>query len=248
MLFWCYLDESSDGHHNEAFVAAGFVGTAEAWVALEKPWKAKLDEHGLKYFKSRECRNLQKEFCGYKQRFGLEGGRRKAYAVRDELEEIVEQSSIFGFAMGIDLKAFNEVNQSSEAKASAYWTSDYFVLAYRMAFFQITAEIHQNPTHPYIAFVCDQSSKERKLNKAYQEFKAHYPVLATHLRGISHLDDKDRWELQVADLMADIGRSHITKRLADPSYQLNLARRAVRVDCLQRRGMIEILKGNAKGT
>jgi hypothetical protein len=150
--------------------------------------------------------------------------------------------------MGIDLKAFKEINQSPEAKASPHWTSDYFVLAYRLAFYQIVAEIHQNPIHHYVAFVCDKSSKNKKLDKAYEDFKKRNPILAEHMRGISHLDDKKRRELQIADLMADVGRREVTRRLANPKYAVNLDLRTVTVGCLQKRGMIEILKGHEKGT
>jgi hypothetical protein len=247
MLFWCYLDESADGQQKDAFVAAGFIGNTKAWNALVKPWKAKLHEHGLDYFKSSECRNLQKQFWKYKQQFGLEDGRRKAGAIRDELEQIVEASDIFGFAMGIDLKAFRKIDLSPEARGNPHWTSDYFVLAYRMAFFQITAEVHQNPMHHFVAFVCDRSSKNEKLDKAYGDFKARWPVLAAHMRGISHIDDKLRRELQVADLMADVGRREVSKKLLDPNYELNLDLRTVKVGCLQERGMRDILKGDAKG-
>jgi hypothetical protein len=247
MLFWCYLDESADGRQKDVFVAAGFVGTTKAWSSLIKPWKAKLKEYGLEYFKSSECRNLQKQFWKYKQQFGLEEGHRQADAIRDELEKIVEGSGIFGFAMGVDLKTFKEIDQSPEAKASLYWTSDYFVLAYRLAFYQILAEIHQNPIHHYAAFVCDRSSKNGKLDKAYGDFKSRYPVLAAHMRGISHLDDKLRRELQVADLMADVGRREVARRLADPEYKPDMSLRCVSVGCLQKRGMLEIISGNAKG-
>ena len=212
-----------------------------------KPWKAKLKEHGLIYFKSSECRNLQGQFWKYKNEFGLDEGHRKADAIRDELEQIVEASGIFGFAMGIDLQTFKEIDRSPEAKASAHWVSDYFVLAYRQAFFQITAEIHQNPIHHFVAFVCDKSTKNKKLDKAYLKLKERYPVLAAHMRGISHLDDELRRELQVADLMADVGRREVSKKLLDPNYQLNLDLRTVKVGCLQERGMREILQGVAKG-
>jgi hypothetical protein len=103
--------------------------------------------------------------------------------------------------------------------------------------------------HQDVAFVCDLiKEREGSLTAAYNEFKIRYPVLAAHMKGISHLDDKLRPELQIADLMASAGRREVAKRIADPEYKTDMSLRCVRVDCLQRRGMLEIIQGNIKGT
>ncbi len=247
MLFWCFLDESSDGQQKEAFVAAGFIAPPKTWASVVKPWKAKLRERRIRYFKSSECRNLQGQFWKYKNEFGLEEGHRRADAVRDELEQIVQPAEIFGFAMGIDLKAFREIDQLPESSSNKYWSSDYFVLAYRMTFYQIVAEVSQSPLHHYVAFVCDKSDKKKNLDEAFENFKHRYPDLAEHMRGISHLDDEFTPELQIADLMADVGRRQIAAKLVDPGFEIIAGLPAVRFDCLQRRGMLDILEGRYKG-
>jgi hypothetical protein len=249
MIFRCYLDESADGKQESEFVTAGYVGLPQAWKALRKPWQEVLREHKLSYFKSSECRNLQGEFWKLKKRFGLEEGHRRADAIRDELVQVIEQGEIFGFVMGIDLKQFWQVDALPEAKSSEHWDSNYSTLGYRGIFYSVAAQIYDHPTYPDVAFVCDADEGQTKYrDEAFYQLKKRWPEPGSHLRGISHLDDKCIVGLQMADAMADRGRREVIKKIACPSYKANLGLRTVRIDCFHRRGMLEILRGNLKGT
>ena len=54
MVVQAFIDDSADGNRNKVFTLAGYVATAEAWVALAKEWEKQLEGWRLPYFKLSE--------------------------------------------------------------------------------------------------------------------------------------------------------------------------------------------------
>jgi hypothetical protein len=251
LLLWSYIDESSDGSQKKAFVAAGFIAPVKTWIALRNPWKRKLKEHRIAYFKSSECRNLQGEFHKYKREFGLEEGKRKALLARDDLERIIRDSSVVGFALGTNMADFWEVNSMPEAKASSHWNSDYedatFQILIHDLLTRLKTEFHDR--NYQIGFVHDDSSKSAKLKASYDCFKMRHPDLAECMRSFTSLDDKKHPPLQMADLMADVARDMVSRKIDNPDFDIT-PRHGVNgsvfvVDCWQKAGMQKIARGKA---
>jgi len=252
MLLWSYIDESSDGSQKKAFVAAGFMAPVKTWTAMRTPWKRKLKEHRIKYFKSSECRNLQGEFFKYKAEFGLDEGKKRALAVRDDLEELIRQYPLIGFSLGVNMADFWEINTSNEARTSPHWNPDYEDCAFQLVIHALVTRLKTEfEGRKYqIGFVHDHSSKSAKLLHSFDCFKVRHPALSDCMRNFTSLDDKTHPPLQMADLMADVARDMITRKIDDPTIEVQ-PRQGVKgsvytVDCWQRKGMMKILRGQTK--
>jgi hypothetical protein len=251
MLLWSYIDESSDGSQKKAFVAAGFMAPVADWIALRKPWKRKLKEHRIAYFKSSECRNLQGEFHKYKRELGLETGKEKALLIRDELEKIIRGSSVIGFAMGVSMADFWKLNAAPEVKANPRWNTDHEDAAFRLLIHALVSRLKTEfrGKNYQIGFVHDESSKSAKLKRSYDCFKRQHPDLAECMRNFTSLDDKKHPPLQMADLMADVARDMITRKIDNPELGVTprqgVTGSVFTVDCWQKAGMLKILQGTA---
>ena len=252
MLIWTYLDESADQNQQKAFVTAGFMGRPRDWSSLRRPWKLKLRQHGIRYFKSSECRNLQGEFRKFKTKFGLEEGKRQALLVRDDLERLIRSRTLIGFAVGTSLVDFHKINSLPEAKTSPHWNRDFEDATFQILLHNLIARLKHNfPPTFQIGFVHDESQKSEKLKTSYLLFKKRHPELGERMRNFTSHDDKTHPPLQVADLMADVARDVVNRKLDDESIDVTV-RDGVKgsvfvVDCWQEWGMMKVLCGQALG-
>jgi hypothetical protein len=256
ILYRSYLDESSDGKAEEIFMAAGFFGIPAVWTDLRRKWKLQLatsaKAHGLSkldYFSSKGCRNLQEEFFPLRDHGSLLEMKKVALRIRDELQQVVlaPGSDIEGIGIGVNMKDFREYNSRAEVRANPNWNPNHEDAAFQLIFGRI-AEIVRNVEISsrcplQVGFVCDDGPNGNKIEASYDRLKAKHTGLAHHMRGISHLDDKKQPPLQMADLMADVGREMATQWLYDKEVVCRLRGRVLEIKMYDRDVMDKVLNG-----
>ena len=254
MFGTAYLDDSADPA--VAFVAAGFFCLDPEWKRLRREWRRVLKAHSLTYFRSYECRALKGEFSKIEQKWGNEKARTIADDIRRRLEDVIESSRIMmGVGFGINMKDFHEVDSLPEARANQQWMRechDYQTCAFRNVFNLLGhILILELSGENFVAFVCDQSTHDRKIRRGYERMKQKFEILQSRFIGLSTLDDKKVPELQMADLMADVAREMITRYIATGSEQeappLSLRNSVLRVHTWNKAGMLKLLRGEATG-
>lgn len=256
MLGKAFLDDSSDGANAIVFVAAGFFCLDPEWKRLRHEWRKVLKPHNITYFRSYECRTLSGEFEKLRDKWGPEKAREIADRIRKRLEQVIESSRIMmGVGFGINMKDFLEVDAMPEARANQKWMRechDYQTCAFRNAFNLLGHILIVELTgENFVAFVCDDSTHQRKIRRGYERMKEKFPILKERFLGLEAHDDKKVPELQMADLMADLAREMITRYIALGGDQevppSSLPENVLRVQIWNQGGMLKVLSGEAVG-
>lgn len=204
MIFYGYLDDSSDRYQERVVVSGSLIGTRDDWTKFRKLWTAKLKEHGIAYYKTAEWRGLRGEFRRFQseRNYPKPLGREAADEIRAELEEIVENSRIGGVGVVIPVPVFAEVSSIPELKEKLGPTNAY-QLALQTIFVRSVDQMNTVPGNHKIAFVHDDGSDCDLLEATYRAFKRKNPRSAKYVVGFSCLDDKLHPPLQGADMVAN---------------------------------------------
>jgi Protein of unknown function (DUF3800) len=214
MNFTAFLDDSSDQQQEKVVVYGGFVGDLDKWVRLKVLWKANLRHHGIRYFRSTECKALQGEFVKFRSvaDFPKPAGRQAADAVRNDLMSVIETCGIVGFAVGVLVQDYREVLKLPEAKGRLNLLPD--ETAFQSVMFECAKRLREElPGKNKVRFICDHSDKARKLRAIYVEFRKKNPKTAGVLGGFGSRDDKTTPGLQAADLMAGLAKDLLMRKL-----------------------------------
>lgn len=215
-----------------------------------------LRAHKIPYFRSYDCRTLSGGFADLKEKWVQEKACQIADRMRTRLEDVIESSPIMmGVGFGINMKDFLEVDAMPEAQASRQWMRechDYKTCAFRNVFNLLGhILIVEFGGENYIAFVCDESSHQRKIRRGYERMKEKFPILRERFLRLTPSDDKKVPELQMADLMADVARQMIMKYIVEGGTQevppLSIKENVLRVQTWNRSGMLKVLSGQAPG-
>ena len=199
------LEESADEKQEKLFVAAGFVGRQEFWATFERGWRTKLDDWGLKYYKTSEWKNLAGEFSGFQ--------RSSANIARAELENIILSNRIIAFSLGIVMEDYNKVR--SEVPASRFfYEDDPSVPAFYHLMDAMNRTVRKKAKECCIAFVYDDSTRSAKISHAFEALKTVHPIAARTLTTFTPQDDKEHPSLQATDLLAEIAKNTLGEWLA----------------------------------
>jgi hypothetical protein len=154
------------------------------------------------------------------------------------------------------MKDFRDVDAMPEARANQQWMRechDYETCAYRNMFnmlgHMLIVEL-RGAGDNYVAFVCDESSHDKKIKRGYERMKQKFEILKDRFVGFATLDDKKTPELQMADLMADVAREMITRHLANGEAEappFSIKKNVFRVNTWNKSGMLKVLRGEAVG-
>jgi Protein of unknown function (DUF3800) len=214
MLFTAFIDDSSDQRQEKVVVYGGFVGDLDRWVRFKAFWRRKLRLHGIRYFRSTECKALQGEFVKFRSLadFPKPAGRQAADAVRNDLMSVIEGCGIVGFAVGVQVQDYREVLELPEAQGRLNRSPD--ETAFQSVMFECAKRLRKElPGRNKIRFICDHSDKAEKLDAIYRKFRKINPRTAKVLSGLGMRDDKTTPGLQAADLMAGLARDLLMKKL-----------------------------------
>lgn len=162
---------------------------------------------------------------------------------------------MMGVGFGINMKDFREVDALPEAQSNRQWMRechDYQTCAFRNMF-NLLAHILfvELSGENYVAFVCDESTHDRKIRRGYERMKQKFEIMQSRFVGFATLDDKKVPELQMADLMADVARQMIAKYIEIGDGQevppLSIKEKVLRVQTWNKSGMLKLLRGEAVG-
>lgn len=200
-----YIDDSSDGPHQEIVVAGAAFGSPEKWFDVERYWNRELARHDIASFHATECERLRDQFS----KFRIEGdpilARQNADQIRLDLISIANAGRLIYAAVGIrrdDWKAAI----SQEKYRHLKMPDDPVFFAYHLLMIQCVSRIAKYHKFSLAAFVCDNHNRSQLAQKAYDRLKALNPETAEHMGSISHLPASRHAPLQVADLVAHESR------------------------------------------
>lgn len=218
MLLRTYIDDSADETRERAIVAGAYVGFYRQWNALQKQWRKRLKQDGLKYFRTSEYYSWRGEFARFRNptTYPKPNGQMASKALFNDLEEIIHQSQLMGIAVCVDMKDYSDV-RANEPNGHIF-PEDAFEVAIQ-ALVKLCAEIVRddwNVNPRQVAFVCDDSSSSARIVKVYTGFKASNPSLAEFMGALVHQDDKRFPQLQSADMMAHLAKGRFIDWLDDP--------------------------------
>src|ERR1700686_414541 len=109
MLLRTYVDDSADQTQEKAMVAGAFVGFYHQWNKLQRQWRKRLKQDGLKYFRATEYYNLRGEFSRFRDpiKYPMPKGGQAATALLNDLETIIHESQVMGIAVCVDMQIYN---------------------------------------------------------------------------------------------------------------------------------------------
>jgi hypothetical protein len=208
MLIRGYIDDSADEKHKTVAVAGAFLGNHKQWKKLVREWRARLRGEGIRYFRSTEYYSLRGEFERYRDpvKYPKPKGSEAAKSFRDDLESIIKESGIRGFAHCIPLEMYQEV-RDSVAMAADVFPTDAFEVALQSLIRDCAKEFKQlyGDRHK-LAFMCDEGPSSARIGEAYRAFKALNPDFSDMIGTLIFGDDKRFPQLQAADMMASTGK------------------------------------------
>jgi hypothetical protein len=214
VLYYAFIDDSADRNRDRVVVAGAIIGEKKTWNALNKSWRDRLDIDGIGYFKSSHCETLNGQFHKFRA-LGMEDGKRKALAVRNDLHTIIRNSPLT--ALGVTLSVpFHKVMYADPAKFGAVPS-----LPYRLAFQQVIAECGKAMQllgrENIVTFGHDDTDEFPILHQLYKNFKKLNPRYSGVLADFVRLDDKTRPPVQAADVSAWATYHFANDYLNDPS-------------------------------
>jgi len=190
-----FVDESGRGQSSAAHVVAGFVASAETWLAFSEDWQAALDaDPRLEYLKAREAMHKSGQFAGWS-----DGDRDRRI---DAFLSVIHGHQLVPTRIAVPHKHYARIFKGKVHKKfdNPFWLPTYSVIMVTLRFLA-SREIDDK-----VDFVFDQvKPREEKLILSGWNFYRQYAARETkHLIGREPQFDDDRraLPLQAADLHA----------------------------------------------
>lgn len=231
MLLTAYVDDSADDTQERAVVAGGYVGFFRQWRKLNREWRKRLKQDGLRFFHTTESWALRGEFYRFHHRvkYPEPSGRNAATAILETLENIIHTSGVMGIAVSIDMREYKNV-RTTEPHASEILPADAFEVALQSLVemcAQIVRDEFEGPRT--VRLICDNRGLADRLEKTFRHFKRTHKDLAQFLGDLIHKDDKQFPQLQAADMLANIAKQRFVKWLDDPNKRIFTAQPAMKL-------------------
>lgn len=226
------MDESADKEREHVFVVAGYLARQGNWIEIERKWTLRLEQESdsrpMQYFSSSECMHLTGEFARFKdvRKYPKPKGREAANRVRDDLMQIMRDSSAGGFALGLPMKVYRGVRRSARARRVLH--SDPYVEMYTMMMIIIAGELEDEylkglwRPRETVAYLCDDHDKSANVQRIYDDLKKNNPNCAQWMGSLSYMDNKKSPALQAADLLAAQCKDVLLEEFAKPSVDRRL--------------------------
>jgi len=208
MATWkVFIDDSADQHKKDFVVAGIFVGRMPHWAKFQKEWNQTLRKPPrIKHFHGKEWRTLNGEFRQFRddKLWPDRSGGIAANAKRDALHEVINNSNIVGFGIGVYIENYERVRQS-HPRGKTFMAKDAFEYVLQSAIYETTKLIvEESDGAAKVAFVSDLSNKAARYTQVFADWKEQNPKTAHHMLGISHFDDEKWAGLQAADMAASM--------------------------------------------
>jgi hypothetical protein len=200
------LEESADRKQEIIFVAAGFVGREDFWTKFESEWRTKLDDGGIKYYKTSHWKHLKGQFEGLE--------RSAADKIRADLQAVIQSNRIIAFGLGIIMKDYNKV-RSEMPEAIFFYEDDPSVPAFYHLMDVMNRTVRKKAKGCSIRFIYDDSSKSAKISHAFESLRKVHPIVGKTLETLAPFDDKEHPSLQATDLLAEVTKGVFTEWLAE---------------------------------
>lgn len=201
----CFLDESSDETRKDIFCVGGFVAHRDFWKAMQTLWVSRLDQDGIDYFRTSDCKSLSGPF---EKLIRKHGSRSKAHIVADklrgDLKTIITPYHWMGFALGVPMADYNAVFRVSPSAHLLYLEGDPTEAAFSKLIYLVAESARENAPEFDLAYVIDESSYSGRIADAFKAIKQNHSELASTMRTILPLDDRVTPPLQIADLVASV--------------------------------------------
>ena len=212
-----YCDESADSRPPRVFSVSGYLGRAPDWFDLGRRWGIALREEGL------EKTGFHMAHC----EAGLAAPYHVSREERDRLQRrfigIINDTPLWGYAVAIELDAYQEIVGRTDYKKPYYIAFQYAVE--RMA---LVLEENHFRRGECIAFVFDQQQEHEGKAKSLYESLQSSDLKYVHRLGSLTFDSRfARLQLQAADVLAYESMRHFREgRLQGkgPRWQYRLLR------------------------
>lgn len=228
MVHRAYIDDSADRDRKLFVISGAIIGNETQWPPLYKPWRARLAQGNIQYFKSSHCDTLNGQFHKFR---GIPDGRDQADNIRDDLDEIIRRLQLV--TLGVILPI--PVHQQMVDDPGKFGRLP--AVPYRLAFQQVLAECAKAMQllgrNNIVTFAHDDGDDFPQLHAIYRHFKKGNPHLASVMADFVPLDDKLHPPLQAADVAASVTYRYAQawavapdadnlKRLRKSMYKVNI--------------------------
>jgi hypothetical protein len=216
VLWRAYIDDSADRNREKVVISACLLGDSQQWREVVRPWRVKLAEYNLNYFKSSECGLLSGELVQFKseENYPKPLGRQTADKVRDQLDEIIRNSSVCGFGVVIPIPDFNRV-YAEPHYAALIASPDPYELAVQLLWDQCAKGMRELGRNHIVTFAHDDGDNYDRLRKLFRAYKANNPHSASRMADFVALDDKTHPTIQAADAAASVTQKFAVQWISD---------------------------------
>jgi hypothetical protein len=217
VLWRASIDDSADRNREKVIISACLMGDCEQWREVVRPWKVKLAENNLNYFKSSECGALSGEFLQFRseQKYPKPLGRQTADRIRDELDQIIKNSRVCGFGVIVPVSVFDRVY--AEPQYAELLSSDPYELAVQLLWDECAKGMEALGRNHVVTFAHDDGDNYDRLRRLFQDYKVKNPKHAQRIADLVSLDDKKHPTIQAADVAASVTQRFAVQWAENPS-------------------------------
>lgn len=223
-----YIDDSADRDRKLFVISGAIIGDESRWSPLYKPWRDRLAEDRIEYFKSSHCDMLNRQFHKFR---AMANGRAKADKVRDDLDEIIRRLKLVTLGVILPIPVYQQMLDDPVKFGPIP------LVPYRLAFQQVLAECAKAMRllgrNNIVTFAHDDGDDFPQLHAIYKGFKKNNPHLASVMADFVPLDDKVHPPIQAADVAASVTYHYAQawavtpdadnlKRLRKSMYKVNI--------------------------
>jgi hypothetical protein len=209
VLWRASIDDSADRDRKKVVISACLLGDCDQWRSLVRPWKAKLAENQLDYFKSSECIALSEQFRRFRSELSYPKpkGREAADKIRNDLDQIIKNSEVVGIGVIVPIAAFDKIRV--EPQYARILSTDPYEWGVQILWDQCTKAMEELGGNNLVTFAHDDGDSYDRLRSLFRDYKAKNPRSARRMADFVPLDDKKHPTIQAADVAASA-----TQRLA----------------------------------
>lgn len=240
------IDDSCDRKRSKYVCAGSLIGNKDSWNKFNKKWRKALNrDPSLEYFHGKDIPWLEGPFGQFRNKdiYPPPAGIEAAYAKREELRNVVEESDLIGFGVGVLVPEYMRI-RDSHPRGKIFMARDPFEYVLQELIYRTTKTIVEYRGDVEVSFVSDNSNRAPVYEAVYADWKKRNPNTAKSMLGITHEDDKRHFGLQAADMAASsvnaIYKSHVDDGSVPIEYALS--ERFWRIGRIDEKYLLDILE------
>ncbi|MFZ3209913.1 MAG: hypothetical protein WA188_00220 [Terriglobales bacterium] len=211
------IDDSADRDREKVIISAALIGDKDRWQALRIAWRKRLDEDGLEYFKSSQCRHLRRQFFKYRdqQKYPPPLGREAADRVQADLDQIIHDCRLMGVGAIIPVPLYRRFQ--ADPQYAGVCAHDPYEWAVQTVWMQCVQGMQELGRGHVVTFAHDDCSNFHLLDQLYKGYKQANRKSSRRLAGFSPLEDKTTPPIQAADVAASVTHRYAVEWIDDRS-------------------------------